>query len=45
MFYGFSRDFVIAFLVYAALLGALLILLGMILALCAHRSRDRKKQS
>jgi hypothetical protein len=43
MFIGFSRDFVIAFLAYSALLGALLILFGMILALYAQRRREKKQ--
>jgi hypothetical protein len=43
MFLGFSRDFVIAFLAYSALLGALLILFGLILAVYAQRDRDKKR--
>jgi len=43
MYFGFSRDFVIAFLAYSALLGALLILFGLILAVYAQRDRDKKR--
>src|SRR5262249_50656481 len=44
MLHEFSRDFLIAFIAYSALLGVLLINLGIILAWCAQKVRDKSQR-
>jgi len=44
MLHEFSRDFVIAFMAYSALLAVLLVILGIILAWCAQKVRDKRQR-